>query len=78
MTSDLERRSFVAHDVDGDRYLIVAARPVGQKPGADRPGPWSYRTLDGRAVCAAPSSHLYSVEPEGIRLTTSDPDEPID
>jgi hypothetical protein len=73
-----ERRSFVAHDADGDRYLIVAARQVGRFPAADQPGVWSYRTLDGRSVRPAASYHLYTVEPDDIRLTTTDPDEPKD
>jgi hypothetical protein len=73
-----DRRSFVAHDADGGRYLIVATRPAGRVPGIDRPGPWAYRTLDGRDVRPADCYHLYSIEVGDIRLTTSDPDEPTD
>jgi hypothetical protein len=78
MPSQIERRSFVAHDVDGGRYLIVAARPIGQFSAQDRPGTWSYRTLDGRSVRPASVYHMYTIDPHDIRLTTNDPDEPTD
>ena len=76
MCSDTERRSFVAHDSDGHRYLLIAVRSHSDTPGADRPGIWAYRTLDGRLVLREPGCHLYTVEPGNIRLTTSDFDEP--
>ena len=78
MWSDIERRSFVAHDSDGRRYLLIAVRPGLDTPDADRPGIWVYRTLDGRLVLREPGCHLYTVEPGDIRLTTSDFDEPQD
>ena len=73
-----ERRSFMAHDVDGAQYVIVATRPVRPVAKIDGPGPWAYRTLDGRAVRPADCYHLYTIEPDDIRLTTSDPAEPTD
>jgi hypothetical protein len=76
--SDLDHRTFVAHDIDGARYRIVAARRRGRVQATDSPEPWSYRTLDGRVVRPADCFHLYEIEPDGIRLTTSDPDEPTD
>jgi hypothetical protein len=78
MPPDADRRSFVAHDADGNRYLVVASRPVGRVPATDRPGPWAFRTLDGRAVRPAACHHRYAVQPDGIPLYTSDPNEPAD
>ena len=78
VSPDSEHRSFVAHDADGGRYRILAARRLGRFPAADRPGVWTYRTEDGRVVRPAASYHLYTVEPDDIRLTTTDPDEPKD
>jgi hypothetical protein len=57
---------------------VVASRPVGKVPATDRPGPWAFRTLDGRAVRPAACRHLYAVEPDGIPLYSSDPTEPAD
>jgi hypothetical protein len=78
MPSDLEHRSFVAHDTDGSHYVVVGCRPVGKFLSIDRPGTWSFQTLDGRSVFPARAYYLYMVEPDGIGLTTSDPDEPND
>jgi hypothetical protein len=66
----------MAHDADGADYLIVATRPIGRFPDTDQPGPWAYRTLDGRGVRLAGCYHLYTIEPGDIRLITSDPAEP--
>jgi hypothetical protein len=68
----------VAHDADRNRYLVVASRPVGKVPATDRPGPWAFRALDGRAVRPPACHHLYTVQPDDIRVTTSEPDEPRD
>jgi hypothetical protein len=76
MCADAERKSFVAHDADGRRYLLVADRPASEAAGADRIGIWTYRTLDGRAVRREPGCRLYTVERGDIRLTTSDFAEP--
>jgi hypothetical protein len=71
-----ERRSFIAHDADGRRYLLVATRPDSETTIADGTPIWAYRTLDGRAVRRGTGCNLYTVEPGDIRLTTSDLAEP--
>jgi len=76
MPADIEHTSFVAHDVDGNRYVVEARRPIGRLPTTNDPRPWRFRTADGRAVRPAASHHLYTIEPDGIPLTTSDPNEP--
>lgn len=78
MLSNLETRSFVAHDPAGNPYRVVATRVCGPVPGQDRPGRWAFRTADGRAVRPAPVYHRYTVEPDHIPLTTTDPAEPAD
>jgi hypothetical protein len=78
MSSHLENRSFGAHDPAGNPYRLVASRPVGPVDGQDRPGPWAFRTMDGRPVRPARIYHRYMVEPDHIPLVTSDPDEPTD
>jgi hypothetical protein len=57
MPSDLETRSFVAHDVAGNPYRVVASRVVAPVPGRGRLGPWAFRTADGRSVRPAPAYH---------------------
>jgi hypothetical protein len=71
-----ERRSFIAHDSDGRRYLLVATRLDSDTPIAVGAHVWAYRTLDGRAVRRGPGCNLYTVEPGDMRLTTSDLAEP--
>jgi hypothetical protein len=78
MSDRLERRTFVAHDDAGGRYVLVAERPLGPHPAQDRPGTWNYRTANGRAVRPGAVYHDYEVGPPGPRLTTTDPDEPAD
>ena len=78
MRSNLETRSFVAHDVAGNPYRVTASRVHGRVRGQDRPGPWVFRTADGRPVRPAQAYHRYTVEPGHIALTTSDPNEPQD
>jgi hypothetical protein len=78
MSDRTETRTFVAHDNVGARYVLVAERPVGPHPAQGRPGAWTYRTADGRAVRPADVHHRYQVEPAGPHLTTADPDEPGD
>lgn len=76
MRSTCETRSFIAHDGAGNPYRVLATRVLGPVRGQDRPGPWAFRTTDGRAVRPAQVFHRYAVEPGHIALTTSDPDEP--
>jgi len=76
--SNREIRSFVAHDGAGNPYRVVAMRVLGLVAGQDRPGPWAFQTADGRWVRPAPVFHRYTVEPDHIPLTTSDPEEPSD
>jgi hypothetical protein len=78
MSDRMDRRTFVAHDDVGGRYVLVAERPLGPNPAQDRPGSWAYRTADGRCVRPAAVYHQYQVEPAGPHLTTTDPDEPAD
>jgi hypothetical protein len=78
MRSNRETRSFVAHDAAGNPYRVVATRVVGPVASQDRSGPCAFRTADGRSVRPAPAYHRYTVEPDYIPLTTSDPDEPAD
>jgi hypothetical protein len=78
MRSDKETRSFVAHDAAGNAYRVVASRILGRVRGQDGHGPWEFRTADGRSVRPAQANHWYTIEPDHIGLTTSDPAEPAD
>ena len=63
MRSNLEARSFVALDVAGNPYRVVASRVLGPARGQDRPAPWEFRTGDGRSGRPTPAYHRYTVSP---------------
>ena len=68
-----ETQRFLAHDVDGNRVVIVAQR---SEPPSGSAGAWHFRTADGRPVRRSAVPDTYTVEGVGTRLTTDDPNEP--
>ena len=76
MLARTERRSFVAHDVDGNKYVLVAVRSEVQMSVTKKSG-WTYQTMDGRVVRRERGCHMYTIEMGDVRLITSDLAEPL-
>jgi hypothetical protein len=79
MPSRRETVSFTAHDGSGNRVVIVAERGTAFVAGTNRKPPWTFRTTDGRIVRRTDGiPGCYTIDPDGIPLTTDDPNEPKD
>jgi hypothetical protein len=78
MPSRRETVSFLAHDDSGKPVRILAERVAALVAGTNRKSPWTFRTDDWRHVRRAGTAGCYTIDPDGIPLTTDDPNEPKD
>jgi hypothetical protein len=79
MASHIESRCFEASNDAGDRYVIVAEREIFFALGyVERRAPWRFRLEDGRVVTPSEGHGSYTIDADGVRLTSRDPNEPKD
>ena len=68
--------TFEASDDDGNVHVLVAERTVTHTVIGERYDPWRYRTEDGRQITLDHYDRVYHVEPDDLRLTSTDPNQP--